>query len=231
MRNLAATTGTYPKMLSSSEKCERKSLISRGDTKTKLNTSDLRVNGDVMSKALIVYGTRTGTAAITAQELAQTLQKQGVEAKVVNAKKEKIQSITEYDLIIVGSGIQMGRWTGEPEDFLKKFQKELTAKKVALFVNCGSAAEKLNPDKPEIAENAKTKYLEEKAAKYNLKCTALGFFGAIYNFNTMSWIMKKGMENERPKLAAAYKETEPDVYDTRDVEAIQKWAKELATKI
>jgi len=26
-----------------------------------------------MSKALVVYGTRTGTAAITAQEIAQTL--------------------------------------------------------------------------------------------------------------------------------------------------------------
>ena len=40
-------------------------------------------------------------------------------------KKEKIQSITEYDLIVVGSGIQVGHWTGEPEDFVKKFQKEL----------------------------------------------------------------------------------------------------------
>ena len=184
-----------------------------------------------MSKALIVYGTRTGTAAITAQEIAQTLQKQGLETKLVDAKKEKIRSITEYDLIVVGSGIQMGRWTGEPEDFLKKFQKELNAKKVALFVNCGSAAEKLNPDKPELSANAKTKYLEEKAQKYNLKNAALGFFGAIYNFNTMSWIMKKGMENERPKLAAAYKEIEPGVYDTRDKEAIQKWAQEIATKI
>ena len=77
----------------------------------------------------------------------------------------------------------------------------------------------------------KTKYLEEKAAKYNLNNAKLGFFGAIYNFNTMSWIMKKGMENERPKLAASYKETEPGVYDTRDIEAIQKWAQELATKI
>jgi menaquinone-dependent protoporphyrinogen oxidase len=54
-------------------------------------------------------------------------------------------------LIVVGSGIQIGRWTGEPEDFLKKHQKELTSKKLALFVNCGSAAEKLNPDKPELA--------------------------------------------------------------------------------
>jgi menaquinone-dependent protoporphyrinogen IX oxidase len=184
-----------------------------------------------MPKALVVYGTRTGTAAITANEVAQTLQKQGIEAKVLNAKKEKIQSIAEYDLIVVGSGIQIGRWTGEPEDFLKKFQKELAKKKVALFVNCGSAAEKLNPDKPEIATNGKIKYLEEKAAKYKLNHAKLGFFGAIYNFNTMSWIMKKGMENERPKLAASYKETEPGVYDTRDIEAIQKWAQELATKI
>jgi menaquinone-dependent protoporphyrinogen oxidase len=184
-----------------------------------------------MSKALIVYGTRTGTAAITAQEIAQSLQSEGVETKVVNAKKEKIHSITEYDLIIVGSGIQVGRWTGEPEAFLKKFRKELAAKKVALFVNCGSAAEKLNPGKPEIAANARVKYLEEKAAKYNLEPFALGFFGAIYNYNKMSWIMKKGMEAERHKLAANYKESEPGVYDTRDVEAIKNWAKELAAKI
>ncbi len=184
-----------------------------------------------MAKALIVYGTRTGTAAITAQEIAQTLQKQGIDTKVVDAKKEKIKTITEYDLIIVGSGIQIGRWTGEPEDFLKKHQKELATKKVALFVNCGCAAEKLNPDKPEIAENGKTKYLIEKAAKYHLTPISLGFFGAIYNFNTMSWIMKKGLENERPKLAAAYKETQPGVFDTRDIEAMQKWAEELATKI
>jgi len=182
-----------------------------------------------MSKALIVYGTRTGTAEITAQEIAQTLQKQGVEAKVVNAKKEKVKSIAEYDLIVVGSGIQIGKWTGEPEDFLKKFKNELATKKVALFVNCGSAAEKMNPDKPEIATEAKTKYLDQKAAKYNLKPVALGFFGAIYNFNTMGWIMKKGMESERPKLAANYKETAPGVYDTRDVAAIRKWAEELAS--
>jgi menaquinone-dependent protoporphyrinogen oxidase len=182
-----------------------------------------------MSKALIVYGTRTGTAEITAQEIAQTLQKQGVDAKVVNAKKEKIKSIAEYDLIVVGSGIQIGKWTGEPEDFLKKFQKELATKKLALFVNCGSAAEKMNPGKPELATEAKTKYLDQKAAKYNLKPVALGFFGAIYNFNTMGWIMKKGMEQERPKLSANYKETAPGVYDTRDVAAIQKWAEELAS--
>jgi menaquinone-dependent protoporphyrinogen oxidase len=184
-----------------------------------------------MPKVLIVYGTRTGTAAITAQDLAQALQSEGIETKIVDAKKEKIKSISEYDLVIVGSGIQMGRWTGEPEDFLKKHQKELASKKVALFVNCGSAAEKMNPDKPEVLANAKVKYLEEKAAKYHLNPVALGLFGAIYNYSKMPWIMRKGMEAERPKLAANYKETEPGVYDTRDVDAIKNWAKDLAAKI
>lgn len=184
-----------------------------------------------MSKVLIVYGTRTGTAAITAQDIARELQNQGVETKVVDAKKEKIESIVEYDLIIVGSGIAMGNWTSEPESFLKKFQKELAGKKVALYVTCGSAAEAMNKGKPEVAANARRKYLEEKAAKYNLAPVALGFFGAIYNFNTMSWIMRKGMEGERPKLAAVYKETEPGVYDTRDLDGIRNWARELLAKM
>jgi len=185
----------------------------------------------MMSKALIVYGTRTGTAANTAQEIAQQLQSLGIETKVVNAKKEKIKSVSDYDLIIIGSGIQMGKWTGEPESFLKKFQKELCKKKVALYVDCGSAAGAMNEGKPEVAANARRKYLEEKAAKYSLEPLALGLFGAIYNFNTMSWFMRKAMEGERPKLAAAYNETEPGVYDTRDLEEIRNWTKELLTKI
>ena len=184
-----------------------------------------------MPKALIVYGTRTGTAAITAREIAQELQDGGVETRVVDAKKEKIRSIAEYDLIIVGSGIAANKWTGEPESFLKRFRKELAGKKLALYGNGGSAAEAMNEDKPEVATNARRRYLEEKAAKHGLSPIALGFFGAIYNFNTMPWIIRKGMEFERPKLAAAYKVTEPGVYDTRDLEAIRGWASELLTKI
>ena len=60
---------------------------------------------------------------------------EGFDVKVVNAKKEKIKDISPFDLIIVGSGMQMGKWTGEAEDFLKRFQKELAQKKVAIFVS------------------------------------------------------------------------------------------------
>ena len=33
---------------------------------------------------------------------------------------------------------------------------------------------------------------------------------------------------DRPRVAAAFKETEPGIYDTRDVNAIRAWAEELS---
>jgi menaquinone-dependent protoporphyrinogen oxidase len=183
-------------------------------------------------KALIVYGTRYGAAALTAEEIAQELRKENFEVRVINAKDEKVKDITEYDLVIVGSGIQINHWTSEPEDFLKKFQKELAKKKVALYVCCGSAsqtpAEK--EKKHDAEEYGKRKYLQEKADKYHLQPIALGFFGGIYNYNQTPWWGKRFMEADRPRVAANYKETEPGIYDTRDLNAIRQWTKELAEK-
>jgi menaquinone-dependent protoporphyrinogen IX oxidase len=181
-----------------------------------------------MNKALIVYGTRYGAAAAMSEEIAKTLRQRGVDVRVVNAKEEKVNDISEYDLIVVGSGIQIHRWTSEPEDFLKKFQKELATKELALFVCCGSATDK---EKPELAEKARQRYLEEKAAKYHLQPVALGLFGGIYNYNKMPWFARKAMNADRPRVEAAYKETEPGVYDTRDLDVIRAWAEELAKKV
>ena len=91
-------------------------------------------------KALIVYGTRFGATSGTSEEIANVLRNGGLDVRVVNAKKEKVQDISGYDLIIVGSGMMIDRWTGEPEKFLNKFQKELAKKKVALFVSSGAQA-------------------------------------------------------------------------------------------
>jgi menaquinone-dependent protoporphyrinogen oxidase len=177
-----------------------------------------------MSKALIVYGTRYGAAASTAQEIAKTLAQAGLDVKVLNAKEEKVQSIADYSLVVVGSGIQINRWTSEPEDFLKKFKKELATKKLALFVCCGSAT----ADQQAVA-NAKDKYLQQKAAKYHLQPVALGLFGGVYNYNNVPWWAKKALEADKQRIQATYKETSPGIYDSRDLTAIQEWARQLAT--
>jgi len=186
-----------------------------------------------LKKVLIVYGTRYGATASTSEDIAEVIRQEGVAVNVVNAKKGKVQDITEYDLFIVGSGIQIGKWTKEPEKFLKKYQKELAKNKVALFVCCGST-EPLDEkeEKSQSIENARTKYLEKKAAQYNLQPVALGLFGGVYNFNKMSWLFRKTMSGLKPKLEeAGFKETKPGVYDTRDLNSIRSWAKELVQNV
>jgi len=60
-------------------------------------------------KVLIVYGTRYGATEGTSEEIARVLRSEGLEVRVANAGKEKIKDISEYDLVIVGSGMQMAR--------------------------------------------------------------------------------------------------------------------------
>ncbi len=71
-----------------------------------------------MTNVLIVYGTLYGATANTSEEISKKLTQKGLHVKIVNLKKGKVKDITEYELIIIGSGIQMNKWTKEPEKFL-----------------------------------------------------------------------------------------------------------------
>jgi len=186
-----------------------------------------------MVKALIVYGTRYGATEMTSEEIADVFRQEGLDVKVVNLKNDKVKDIAEYELVTVGSGIQIHKWTKEPEKFLKKFQKELAGKKVALFVCCGSTQPLDDKtDKAESIEKGRTKYLEEKAAKYHLQPVALGLFGGVYNYNRVPWLFGKFMQAIKPQLEeAGVPQTEPGLYDTRDLNAIRSWAKDVAQKV
>ncbi|MEJ2240776.1 MAG: flavodoxin domain-containing protein [Candidatus Bathyarchaeota archaeon] len=182
-----------------------------------------------MTKVLIAYGTRYGATEDTSKIITDILRQEDFKVQLINAKKDKIKNIDKFDLIIVGSGIKMGRWTKEPEKFLENFKKELSKKKVALFVCCGSA-QPLSQGEEKIKEmtDAKRKYLEEKSNQYSLKPIALGFFGGIYDFNKMSWFIRKTMKSLKPKLEeAGFKETKSEQYDTRNLNTIQNWTKDL----
>jgi menaquinone-dependent protoporphyrinogen oxidase len=185
-----------------------------------------------VTKALIVYGTRYGATEMTANEIANVFRQEDLDVKVANLKDEKVKDITEYDLVLVGSGIKIKKWTKEPEKFLKKFQKELQQKRVVLFISCG-AKYPLDEDadvETEI-EYARTNHLEAKAKKYNLQPIAFGLFGGVYNFNRMNWFFRKTMSPLKPQLEeAGIRQPEPGLYDTRDINAIRNWAKEVAQK-
>ena len=181
-------------------------------------------------KTLIVYGTRYGATAGTSEEIAKVLREEGFDIKVVNLKEEKVKNITEYDLIVVGSGMQMFKWTGEAEDFLKKFQKELAQKKLAVFVSSMKSVLEREGKKDELAKAWKND-LEDKAAKYGLHPLAMAMFGGVIDYNKMNIITRKAFGSFKKQLETdGFKETQPGIYDLRDLDEIRRWAQELAVK-
>jgi menaquinone-dependent protoporphyrinogen oxidase len=181
-------------------------------------------------RALIVYGTRYGATAGTSEEIAKVLREAGFDVKVANAKKEKIRDISEYELIVVGSGMRMGKWTGEADDFLQKFQKELQQKKLAIFASTMKTVSEREGKTEDVAKMRKAA-LEDKVLQYNLHPIALGFFGGVLDYNKMGFLFKRTMGFLRPQLEKdGFKETSPDLYDLRGWDEIRSWANELAKK-
>jgi len=183
-------------------------------------------------KALIVFGTRYGATAGTSEAIAKVLCDQGITTHIINAKEEHVNDIAEYDLVIVGSGMQIDRWTSEPEQFMSKFSKELAKKKVALFVSSGSYGIISSEGDKKGTDRCWKKYLEDKATKYNLKPLSLAIFGGVWDYSKMGSITRKAMDSYKKRIeAAGFKEIKPGLYDTRDWNAIKSWAENLAAKI
>jgi menaquinone-dependent protoporphyrinogen oxidase len=193
-----------------------------------INPIENHRSGDTL-KALIAYGTRYGATTGTAEEIAKILREEGVETKIVNLKEEKIKDISEYDFIIVGSGMGNCKWASEAEDFLKNFRKKFAGKKLALFV---STMKTFFEREGKIDDVTKTRKiaLEDKLAKYSLKPIALGFFGGVIDYNKMGFIARKGMEFFKPQLEKDGFKVAPGIYDLRDWDEIRNWAKELSRK-
>lgn len=185
-----------------------------------------------MVNALLAYGTRNGATADTAEEIAKVLRDEGITVTVVNLKDEKEGDITGYNLVVVGSGIQMGKWTGEAEGFLGRHHTGLKLKKLALFVSSMTQTTKMGEAENDEVKAARVKYIDSEIAKYSLSPISTGLFGGVLDFSKMSWIFKKIMEKAKPDMEVkGIKETRPGFYDTRDFDSIRAWAKDLAAKV
>jgi menaquinone-dependent protoporphyrinogen oxidase len=139
-------------------------------------------------KVLLAYGTRYGATAGTAKEIAKILQDKGFDVKVVNLKEEKVKDISEYEIVIIGSGMKMEMWTSKAKSFLNKFNEELKKKKVAIFVSSGARALMEYKGENQEIERITKKYLRDKASKYGLKPISMAMFGGIWDYNQIGKI-------------------------------------------
>jgi menaquinone-dependent protoporphyrinogen oxidase len=173
-------------------------------------------------KGLVVYGTRYGTAKEIAEEIAKTLKNENVDVSLFNAKQIMDHSISAYDLVVVGSGIKMGKWTKESKNFLKNNPNILSNKKVALFVSCGAA----NTEKSRA--EGQEKYLDNISKEYlTNEPVATGLFGGIYDPNANNGLMFKFVNRFIKKEMEKEGKDPNQRVDYRNWDEIRAWSKNL----
>ena len=87
-----------------------------------------------MSKALVVYGTKSGCTAGIAEQIGQTLASRGIAVDVLPA--EKAGDPAGYDAVIVGSGVRVGAWHAAARSWVTANAETLKTLPVAFFT-CG----------------------------------------------------------------------------------------------
>ena len=150
--------------------------------------------------------------------MAKTAEEVGAKVEVVEIKKKKLSSaLEEYDLIIIGSGIQAGRWTKEPLKFLETNLEVLSKQKVALFVVCGDAG---NPD---MCDKAQMEYLDAITAEHSsLFPVSTGLFGGMFDFKRYNFATRALVKSIVKKRAPEGEEV-PEIMDFRDWDKIREW--------
>ena len=145
-------------------------------------------------KTLVAFHTKSGASRTYAETIAATLVENEFEITVIDLK-ETIPDISNYELIIAGTGIRMSRIYGKWKKILK--HKNIGNKKLAIFLSSGTAVEK--PDE------AIEKWVNPLVEKYKLKPIAIGSFPG-----TMPDKFKddkdKGKETLKPEIAKQWAE-------------------------
>ena len=109
------------------------------------------------NKTLIAYVSKSGVTEENAKIISDVLKSNyGFEVDLINLKENSKPDLSQYNNIIIGSGIRIARWYGKANKFLKNDFKD---KKVAIFLSSGYAG------KPETYQDAITKYIDKKLAK------------------------------------------------------------------
>ena len=103
----------------------------------------------------IIYTTKMGSVATCAEKLRDQL---GGDAVLFNIIEEKAPDLSDYDTVVLGSSIYIGKPQKKMRKFVEKQKSVLLGKKLGLFICCGArgsdAAKQLEQAYPGLIEKA-----------------------------------------------------------------------------
>jgi menaquinone-dependent protoporphyrinogen oxidase len=128
-------------------------------------------------KTLIVYGTNYGTAEKVAKTIKEKISDQ---VEMINIKKLPSPNLSEFDKIVIGSGVKIGMIKKELKAWMNKNCDEIISKKVFLFLCASSTKDE------EIEKIWSTNYPEKILSSAIIKSSV----GGVLDMNKMGFFDK-----------------------------------------
>ncbi len=163
---------------------------------------------------LIVYSSGYGTTKEIAHVIGNTIQDSDLNVQI--ASIDQVDSLGFYDTVIIGTSVRADRILANTRDFIHTKNKELSEKKVALFVVC------LTANSAEGERIVLNEYLPQFLEKYpQIHFFKIAAFGGSVNLDQFNPVMKSIVKNVMDKKGFS------EGNSIKDWSVIEKWAKEL----
>jgi menaquinone-dependent protoporphyrinogen oxidase len=186
-----------------------------------------------MTKVLVVYASRHGATRGIAEKIGEVLRTEGLEADVAPA--DQVAGVGTADAVVVGSAVYMGTWLKDAIDFIKRNEVRLADQPLWLFSSGplpGSTKGK-GPDVDPMTEalgpeegpgsGGRKKVIEITAAT-NPRDHRV-FLGA-FDPSDPATVTSERLVRMLPPVKKAL-----PAGDFRDWDAIETWAREIATTL
>jgi menaquinone-dependent protoporphyrinogen oxidase len=165
-----------------------------------------------MTQVLVAYGTRYGSTCEVAEAVAATLEEQGIDSDVKNARE--VHSLDGYEAVVLGTPLYMGALHKDVRALLEKNREALEHTPFALFA--------LGPIKADDGVDGSRAQLIEALAKLPVPTPAsTAVFVGAYDPARLGF--KDKMITALP-ASPLHGET---AHDERDWDAIRAWARGL----
>ena len=156
-----------------------------------------------MARFLVAYATKRGSTREVAEAVAATLARQGLEVELRPAAE--VGALEDYDGVVLGGSLYMGRWHEDARRFLRRHRRALAELTVAVF-GMGPLTTK---DRDVAGSRHQLEHALEKVPE--VEPVAVAIFGGVV---------------DPAKLHFPF--SHMPASDARDWDAIRVWAEEVA---